>query len=389
MLRDGKNVAVERPSEIRSLTSLRGIAAILVVFVHANGHITFGRYIDFGLGIWTNFIFEGHIWVDMFFILSGFVIALSGRSYFYGKSFRTGYSNFILARFARIYPLHISLLCAFLALEAAKVLSSRGHEWFFSSPDSAWILVNNVLLTHAWGGLHGLSLNYPSWSISAEWGAYLLFPLLLALFYGRSMLASLILIIASLAVLEASVGVLTGQLWVINLSYDFGVMRSLCEFSIGIVLCSLYSSRHHSSSLINVFGTDGVCIALAISAVISMNSRFPDIIVIGIFIGLVMSLALNKGFCAALLGRRAVHRLGQISYSIYMVHAFLLNVVFTVVDLSGIEIDKVEAWALSIVYFTLLIVVSEISYRVIENPARAFITRRWQHRALSPIVQAT
>lgn len=90
--------------QIRSHTGLRGIAALLVVLYHI--HFAAPRL---PFENWSPFLSRGYLMVDLFFILSGFII-----SYVYNRPdmavMKTG--NFLIKRIIRLYPLHV--FCLFL-----------------------------------------------------------------------------------------------------------------------------------------------------------------------------------------------------------------------------------------------------------------------------------
>src|SRR5579862_2755251 len=95
---------------ISTLTPLRGIAAVLVMLLHS--HI----FLYPLAAPWTGaFVTKGWIWVDFFFVLSGFILC-----YVYGDAFLDGFSKpaylrYLRARFARVYPLHFITLFWVLA----------------------------------------------------------------------------------------------------------------------------------------------------------------------------------------------------------------------------------------------------------------------------------
>ncbi|MBW8882454.1 MAG: acyltransferase, partial [Asticcacaulis sp.] len=116
-------------------------------------------------------IAKGYLGVELFFVLSGFIL-----SHVYLEAFRTGrfsYRDFLWARLARIYPLHLAITAGLglliLALAVAGVHAGDKLVVWSSLPAQ-------LTLTQAWGlAPHG-GWNHPSWSISAEWFAYLTFP---------------------------------------------------------------------------------------------------------------------------------------------------------------------------------------------------------------------
>ncbi len=147
---------------------MRGVAALLVAFFHL-------RYGVIGVPLFDLYIFQfrfgsrGYLWVDFFFILSGFILA-----YRYGdacsKLNLRGYGHFVWQRVARIWPLNaVTVLIAIVYLGSKYGASYLRRD----------AIVANLLLVHAWGHYFAPPLDFPSWSLSCEWGAYLVLPLYL------------------------------------------------------------------------------------------------------------------------------------------------------------------------------------------------------------------
>ena len=152
------------PSDIRPLTSLRICAALWVLVYHFRNHLDLG--LDrFGLA------FKGYLGVDLFFILSGFIL-----SHVYTRAWaerRFHYGSFLWARLARVYPVHLVTLGATIAIWLVALRLGVGFEPQAFDPR---MLPQHLLLVHAWGTTPTVQWNFPSWSISAEWFAYLCFP---------------------------------------------------------------------------------------------------------------------------------------------------------------------------------------------------------------------
>src|SRR5436305_13484132 len=187
---------MSNPSQpyLTTLTPLRGIAALLVVVFHSNIFL-----IPFAPALSSHLIENGWLWVDFFFVLSGFIIA-----YVYGANFRgavsgTNYKQYIGARFARVYPLHLfTLVWAALCV------------WYIRSKATGDIdpLINVVLNLKAvpasllmMQGMHLYftpPLNTPSWSLSTEWWMYMLFPFIMP-FFARINMKGKVLILLLIA----------------------------------------------------------------------------------------------------------------------------------------------------------------------------------------------
>jgi peptidoglycan/LPS O-acetylase OafA/YrhL len=150
-------------TEISALTSLRGVAALTVLIFHVVPD------------------FRGYLAVDLFFLLSGFVLTHVYRGF---ELTRQSYFNFLKARLARIYPVHLMILVVLLPM-----LNTR--------PDfsSGGLLSSLFLMQSPW---HSISWNYASWSISAEWHCYLLFPILVINYRTRSNSVLLITLVCRL-----------------------------------------------------------------------------------------------------------------------------------------------------------------------------------------------
>jgi peptidoglycan/LPS O-acetylase OafA/YrhL len=141
--------------ELSSLTALRGLAALAVLIFH--------RGVNFGGvgGPLGTAIGHGYLAVDLFFVISGFVL-----NHVYGRTFADfGWADilsFLWARFARIYPVHVVTLILLLPF--------YGNQGFSGAALAENLLFIQIFLAPM------LTWNDGAWSISAEWYAYLLFP---------------------------------------------------------------------------------------------------------------------------------------------------------------------------------------------------------------------
>src|SRR5215471_19407682 len=167
-----------------ALDGLRGIAALGVVLYHVDWVNHFSD---------TQFVRNGFLFVDLFFILSGFVLA----SVYRGR-ISTPYQlrDFLLLRFFRIYPLHVAILAVFVLIESCKLILTKNGlvastGGAFSGSRSLALLPYNVFLLQGAGFIHRFTWNVPSWSISSEAVAYLAFGAVsLGAVYRPKLLAS-------------------------------------------------------------------------------------------------------------------------------------------------------------------------------------------------------
>jgi peptidoglycan/LPS O-acetylase OafA/YrhL len=162
---EAAEVIVNMKAEIRSLTGIRGVAAIIIVIYH------YGKFrLNHVSDVWD--IPHGYLPVDLFFMLSGFVIGYVYRDHLHPES-SSDYRIFLIKRFARLYPAYI-VISAFYVLKIA--LGLTGDETFARFD---WIdAVGNLLLLTGWG-LNIYPLIGVSWASSAELGSYFAAPVLM------------------------------------------------------------------------------------------------------------------------------------------------------------------------------------------------------------------
>lgn len=299
------------------LDSWRGICALLMALFHFPTDSLISQ---------SAFVGGSYLFVDFFFVLSGFVIASS-----YGSrlSEPVELARFVPVRFGRIYPLHLLMLAAFSAFEELRLilpqLRGTGAEPFTGGFDLN-SLATNLFLLQGMGVEDHLSWNAPSWSISAEFFAYLLFAAIVFTTGRRSW----IWLVA--AAVTAPLFLLAFSHRHMDVSFDFGFIRCLYGFSLGALLAWF---QHDSIAEARQALAGDARARLAWTA-----AEMAMIAVIGVFVALagdndagiaaplVFALALylfahEGGWISAFLRTRPMLMLGALSYSIYMVHIFV------------------------------------------------------------------
>ncbi|CAL4866534.1 hypothetical protein MMA231_00777 [Asticcacaulis sp. MM231] len=289
---------------LKPLTSLRFFAALWVVlytYIHElSGNVSLG-VID-----------KGYLGVDLFFVLSGFIL-----SYVYLDSYGEGrfkYGQFTIHRLARVYPLHIAtLLFTLLLITAAAIkgvtLDENAANWA--------ALPAHLTLTQAWGLAPTASFNHPSWSISAEWFAYLVFPAVAFVAWRlreRPVLA-VSLAIAFLIALNLTFSALAG-FSLTRATFQWGALRIVPSFLYGSALYLAWRSGAVSKPWVAQAGT-----AMALLTVILAASFAQSDILIVIALGLlVLSISgLGQNGKGLMSGKVLVY-LGEISFATYMIY---------------------------------------------------------------------
>ena len=345
--------------EIKSLTGLRGIAALYVATYH------FFEPFDKGLQFYVlNFIRHGYISVDMFFILSGFVITLSSKKLFDISTNSSNYLLFIKRRIARIYPIYLIVTIIAFAL----LFKFKGIEIFFM----------NIFLLQIFTPLDYIIES--SWSLSVEWLAYLIFPFLLSIVYRYPQKKwTIICVFTSFCILLFislnNSNFLNGfrALPELNGPLDrfmgiSAILRCFSEYIFGIAIFKIYEKyKHNYSKYFNY-----IAIICSLSLIILLSLPNTDLLIVFLFGILILSLSTDQGIVANFFSSPILYFLGEISYSLYLIHPVLLRVDRFVYKKLLINNEVY----IGSTFFISIILISYLSYRFIEVPSRDFFRNK-------------
>ena len=367
------------------LDAWRGIAALLVALerLQANGFF-------YSLPIVRN----SYLFVDFFFVLSGFVIAHAYGAKLDGMKSAASYA---LRRFGRLWPLHMLLLAMFVAFEAVKlVLSLKGVAMDvppFSGTSSPATIMSNIALVHGLNLYEVLTWNQPSWSISDEFWTYLLFAAVCLVGARRLSLWSTMLSLAALLtlILVAPRGM--------DSTYDFGILRCIAGFFAGVVTQRLWQRAGSAvrPQMIACSAWLEPLVILAVMLLVSVAGRGPLAFLAPFaFSAMVFVLAFESGPVSRLMHGRLFQALGAWSYSIYMVNYFVVLMIERLVNsaqrklgTSLIETVAVNGQpkalyafgpagvmdAMAVAYLAAVLALSFLTYTLCEAPARRFFNR--------------
>ena len=344
-----------------TLTGVRGVAALAVVLYHIRDAMS-GFASDRVIAV----LAQGYLAVDLFFVLSGFVLWWNYRDRFRDQGTRAA-PHFIVRRFARIFPLHVAILTAMALFAAALLASGRGPDphYPFASLSAHYLLIHN------WGFIDGLSWNVPAWSISTEWGAYLL------LAATGGWLARLRVGPWAFPILTVAIAAALGGWFhargIAGIGENIpatGLARCLAEFGLGIILCQWWSAqRDRPRGTILILGTAGGLAALAALLFATGQSQpaaIPLVMVAIVILALQASTAARP-----LLSGKIAQWLGDISYAVYLSHYFL----WILFKLMFVD-DPADVHPAAIAGFILLtLVLSHLLYRYLEVPGRRVAQR--------------
>ena len=351
--------------EIRSLTGLRGLAALWVFFFHAR-NLFAGTTLEEPMKFVASL--GGDLGVDIFFVLSGFVLALN---YSTAHESPSAWLGFLRKRLARIYPVHlVGLALAGLATLIGARYSTSLEGLFYS-----------LTLTHAWSYPIIRTWNTVSWSVSAEWFAYILFPAISA---ATLRIRSPWVILGTIVVLDVALWSLMAD-GPYSGTMAYGLLRISAEFPAGVLLHRLWVMNKEPSRHWDMVALCAILL-LIFGAPAAANHGYKSHFAAGAALPLagLIVYGLARGTGRFLAGKWWVHA-GHISYALYIIHGILLAI--------AEHFALGTRWALNAVALTFLVCIglAWLIYEYVEKPGRRLILEGFKPRrpreAQSPIAE--
>jgi peptidoglycan/LPS O-acetylase OafA/YrhL len=374
-----------RTGEIKALSGLRIVAAVWVVLFHFRPLLEQAAPgFRSALAPVLNCGAQG---VDLFFILSGFVLTWNyldrmGESFSWRSTL-----HFLWLRLSRVWPvylvtMHLAALWIIFTLNVGHIPSEVANQL------TAGNYVRQFLLVQLWFAPYfdGTSWDGPAWSISAEWLAYIVFGALVLVIFriARATRARGLFFLAVAATLPPLVLLMATGLFYTPWSW---LPRIIMQFTAGALVCAAVRRLHPSDRARTGAGVVSLVIAAAIVGILYLLDAHPiptiydsAALVDLLFVPLMLTLAIGAGTLPALLSLRPMVYLGHISFSLYMVHELVHTTWNWMVmqfelrlgsDLAG------KAVLLGLLAGALMGAV--LLYHVVEEPAR-----RWMRGMMSP-----
>jgi peptidoglycan/LPS O-acetylase OafA/YrhL len=358
-------------ADIRSLTGIRGVAALIIVIYH------FGKFhLDHVNDVWD--IPHGYLPVDLFFMLSGFVIGYVHRDDFHPES-SENYKIFLIKRFARLYPAYI-VISALYALKIA--LGLTGEETFARFD---WLdAVGNLLLLTGWG-LNIYPLIGVSWASSAELGSYFVAPVLIKYTLEKDVrwwMTCAVLSLVGIYLISISGQGASGPLDVVDRNSFLPLCRAIIGFTLGLATLRYAAYLDRLSAI----AQDVLVIALLALMIGLAVWTTEDLPIYLLFIPFVAVLSRDGRVAQALFGNRLVYHLGMISYSIYLFHPLFL----TFAERSSRQLgNNLTAYLLcTLACLAAIWLLSYLSYRFVEMPGRKLLIRLLSPKAPTAAVRS-
>jgi peptidoglycan/LPS O-acetylase OafA/YrhL len=350
--------SLDAPPHLDTLDGIRLLSCLSIVCYHFFPYIggTYGTVL-----LWT--FRNVRVLVDVFFIISGIVISWN---YADKIDSRMAYAEFIRRRIARLYPLHLATLL-FYSFIGIAVATGHLHVALERKYDfTEWL--PNFFMVHAWGLSEKTSFNFPSWSVSAEFFAYLCFPIVYALVHRSPKTAAttiFALFAFGIAFSELAVGRNLTELTV-----PWSIFRSLPSFCFGVALFEYRKHLPHFSapSLRAMFMGSTVLFGLAL---LYIDNGYVLLIVASFFVTL--AFLVDRDGLQVPFSSQFLVRSSHLTYPIYMLHAPVATVaiafVFPRVLGNFYSLEWVRVFC---IFFSIAITIfaARLSYRYFEKPVR-------------------
>ena len=347
-------------NRVEQLDGLRGIFSVMVIAHHHNAFKGSVFYDNF-------FVINSSLFVDFFFVLSGFVISIN---YLDSITSAKDLGQFLKKRFIRLYPLLLYTEVVFIIAGILGDFSPMKNavnlplEYYLVTARDTLTFMGSTPVFGIW-----MSNNYPAWSISAEMISYLAFGLIVFVF-GNFKYYVFALVIA-----------LSGLFIVSNgeylLAYDYGFVRGLLCFSVGIFTLLIYRRFTFNLTILEI----PFLLLLVATMYVTHHAHLNlmKLIFPVIFSGGIIIFASSNGIVTRLLSSRPFQYLGRISYSIYLNHAIVLIMVNVVLFRFFKFVPNEPQIAFSLILsIAITIFYSHFTYDLIEKRAGKFLSAKWK-----------
>ncbi len=377
---------------IRQLTGIRFVAAFWVLAYHLQGPFNVLGLLS--IPVLADVMRVGRLGVDLFFALSGFILTHTyltrmGRSIHVKQTLK-----FWWLRLARIYPVHVVMLVvAGIAVFAEAQVSGESVERSWWNPTD---FIKNLLLIQEWGPDPQRGWNFVAWSLSMEWLAYLVFPILVLILWRlHKRVPTSVLVIAWIAVLAPLIGYGLGTSDPYYTDNWGSTYRIASEFTAGAITYLIImrwvdagprverGAMWLSAALPLAVVAGCVVLANLPAAQPPVNALNPDaeplppyfhLTLVPLLVAWIGALALARGGMARALATRTLVLGGFISYSLYMTHLVWMGLWRAGMEAAGID----GGWLYAVGVVGLIggaFVIAWLMWKIVEEPAREWMRR--------------
>lgn len=341
--------ALPSPVVVAPLAAAQFPAAGWVVLNQFRDHLGLEAGAKYGL------VAKGYLGAALFFVLGGFLVC---RHYDQlRRSGRFRYGAFLWQRISFTYPLHLAVLAITIGMLAlGAILGEPAHHASFK----LWDLPANLLLVQGWGAVATDTWNFPSWLISAEWFAYLIFPAtawiaLRGLRWNALAVSALIALFAMMFLLAGRMGILFT-----DMTTRIGALQTVPAFLLGAALWRL----NHAHTLPPVVG-----------AAVAASLRLSDLVIWPAFAPLVFGLAQLHAAAGSPWNAPMAH-LGRICTAMVLVYLPVDILYFRAVHLLLGTPHGLRAWLVLLGVFPAILLAAAVAYHGLQRPAWLWLRAR-------------
>ncbi len=372
--------------ELRALTGLRIVAALWVVAFHF--HFTELPGVTDVSALLGPLITEGALGVDLFFVLSGFVIAHTYLDKLGPRWRPRATARFVWARAGRMWPAYLLVFHLFGIWLLVRATYGSGTDIAFQAvqPELSWgRWLQQLVMVQMWDRpfLDGASWVGPTWSISAEWLAYLLFPLTALVFFRLRRLPAAVLGFGALLAMSPMVA---SFLVVGTPYYPFSwLVRVLCGFSAGVLTLLAVRRMSGTARVRRVSSATATLAGLGIVGGL-LAADVAGAGLVGVltllFPVLVGALALADRGPVRWLGSAPMVHGGRMSYALYLVHIPMFEILWLALQngaggrFGGLLVPgSVSAHVAALIVLVATLPAAHLLYAFVEQPARGWMRR--------------
>ena len=350
----------QQSSEFRHATNLlRGMSSLAILIWHYQ-HFFFtgaGRLAGWDPSIqplWQllkpSYIY-GQFAVQIFWCISGLILAHT-----YINQTRTGLAKFSIARFSRLYPLHILTLLVVVLIQFVS-MKSFGTFQIYGTND-LFHFFTNLFFVQAWGKLgDGFSFNAPTWSVSVEIIVYFIFFALLAVLRRGKIIVSLALLLGMRMLTDSHP----------TISDHVFFFQCLMYFLTGV---SIYFAVTMSKQLTRI-ATLTALMAIIPFLIPAFRPRYAFVAL------LLVCLAAFLDTFPITHHLKSLRIVGELTYSVFLWHVPLQMIILMIMTQFDISNSAARSPLFLLFFLALTYSVGYASYRWIEQPARNYINNRF------------
>ncbi|GFP74247.1 acyltransferase family protein [Clostridium fungisolvens] len=370
-------------SNISELDAMRGIAVLLVFFYHIMG-VAGIRTLSIRKFNVAPFMMWGHLGVDIFYILSGFLLFLPfGKAYYNNTS--VNLKDYFIKRALRILPAFYFFIIIYVFCVNTDLLTKSG----FKS------ILGNMMFLQNYPVFNIKVFNDTTWTLAVEVQFYIILPIIAKFFTGNKAKKSFIISIIIVMIYRLAVTAIIKPTMVVSdtryyMACEANILGCFDNFAIGMLISNLYIKNSLNITEIKISKIINVCKKLSLVSPLvftflmynyynsSFNSSMFHNIFFSFFFDITLYLFVASIIVVALfsegklinsvLNNRILIFMGTISYSIYIWHLFFqqrLNNIPFIISSTSLQTKYIKLFLVSVIF---IIPFSALMYLLVERP---------------------